>query len=144
MNTAILEDPETIASEFETSNSVVDMSTILKQVSPSNRQAESGSTLPPVPSMQQGHSIQAITEAVQQASSWVRPLQQEMGRVIVGQKYLIDRLIVGMVANGHLLLEGVPGLAKTLALKTLAGAIQANFSGSNSRRTCCLRISLAL
>ncbi|PAW78673.1 MAG: ATPase [Verrucomicrobia bacterium Tous-C9LFEB] len=72
-------------------------------------------------------SIQAINESVQRTSAWVRPLQQEMGRVIVGQKYLVDRLIIGLVANGHILLEGVPGLAKTLALKTLASAIQSKF-----------------
>lgn len=72
-------------------------------------------------------SIQAINEHVQRAASWVPPLQQEVGRVIIGQKDLVDRLLVGLVANGHLLLEGVPGLAKTLALKTLAGAINAKF-----------------
>jgi MoxR-like ATPase len=71
--------------------------------------------------------IQAITEAVQRTSAWVRPLQQEIGRVIVGQNYLVHRLLVGLLANGHLLLEGVPGLAKTLSLRTLAGAIQAKF-----------------
>ncbi len=72
-------------------------------------------------------SIQAITESVQHTSSWVQPLQQEMGRVIIGQKYLIDRLLIGLLANGHILLEGVPGLAKTLAMKTLAAAIQTKF-----------------
>ncbi|MCC7518640.1 MAG: MoxR family ATPase [Verrucomicrobiae bacterium] len=72
-------------------------------------------------------SIQAINENVQRAASWVPLIQQEVGRVIVGQKYLVDRLLVGLVANGHILLEGVPGLAKTLALKTLAGAIHAKF-----------------
>jgi MoxR-like ATPase len=72
-------------------------------------------------------SIQAINESVQRTSSWVRPLQQEIGRVIVGQKYLIDRLLVGLLANGHILLEGVPGLAKTLSLKTLAASIQTKF-----------------
>ena len=71
--------------------------------------------------------IHAINEAVQAASAWVRPLEQEIGRVIVGQKYLVDRLIIGLVANGHLLLEGVPGLAKTLSLRTLAAAIQVQF-----------------
>ena len=71
--------------------------------------------------------IQAINEAVQAASTWVRPLEQEIGRVIVGQKYLVDRLLVGLIANGHLLLEGVPGLAKTLSLRTLAAAIQTQF-----------------
>ncbi len=72
-------------------------------------------------------SIQAINESVQRASTWVRPLQQEIGRVIVGQKYLIDRLLVGLIANGHILLEGVPGLAKTLSMKTLAAAISTKF-----------------
>ncbi|MBI4025042.1 MAG: MoxR family ATPase [Verrucomicrobia bacterium] len=72
-------------------------------------------------------SIQAINESVQRASVWVRPLQQEIGRVIVGQRYLIDRLMVGLIANGHILLEGVPGLAKTLSMKTLAAAIQTKF-----------------
>jgi len=72
-------------------------------------------------------SIQAINEAVQRSSTWVPVLQQEIGRVIIGQKYLIDRLIIGLIANGHILLEGVPGLAKTLSLKTLAAAIQTKF-----------------
>lgn len=72
-------------------------------------------------------SIQAINESVQKASSWVQPLQQQMGKVIIGQKYLIDRLLIGLIANGHILLEGVPGLAKTLSLKTLAAAIQTKF-----------------
>lgn len=75
----------------------------------------------------QNASIQAINEAVQQASAWVRPLEQEIGRVIVGQKYLVDRLIIGLISSGHILLEGVPGLAKTLSLRTLASAIQAHF-----------------
>ncbi len=81
--------------------------------------------LPPLPG--QNASIQAITQAVREASAWVSPLQQEIGRVIVGQNYLINRLLVGLLANGHLLLEGVPGLAKTLSLRTLAGAVQAKF-----------------
>lgn len=72
-------------------------------------------------------SIQAINESVQRTSTWVRPLQQEIGRVIVGQKYLIDRLLVGLIGNGHILLEGVPGLAKTLSMKTLAAAVQTKF-----------------
>jgi MoxR-like ATPase len=83
----------------------------------------------PLRSDYSGHnsSIQAINEAVAKTSAWVHPLQREIGRVIVGQQHLIDRLLVGLVANGHLLLEGVPGLAKTLSLKTLAAAIQVKF-----------------
>jgi MoxR-like ATPase len=57
----------------------------------------------------------------------VIPLQQEMARVIVGQKHLLDRLLIALLTNGHVLLEGVPGLAKTLALKTLAGCIAVEF-----------------
>ncbi|HSI83190.1 MAG TPA: MoxR family ATPase [Candidatus Methylacidiphilales bacterium] len=72
-------------------------------------------------------NIQAINEAVARASGWVRPMQQQMARVIVGQRDLVERLIVGVVANGHVLLEGVPGLAKTLALKTLAQCMQVRF-----------------
>jgi MoxR-like ATPase len=72
-------------------------------------------------------TIQAVNDAVLQTSTWVRPLQQEMGRVIVGQKQLIDRLLIALVTNGHLLLEGVPGLAKTLSLTTLAGAVSLHF-----------------
>jgi MoxR-like ATPase len=72
--------------------------------------------------------IQAINDAVRQNSAWVQPLRQEIGRVIIGQQHLVDRLIVGLISNGHILLEGVPGLAKTLALKTLAGAVGLHFS----------------
>lgn len=71
--------------------------------------------------------IRAVQDAVQQNSSWIMPLRQEMARVIVGQQALIDRLLVGLLGNGHLLLEGVPGLAKTLALKTLSSVISASF-----------------
>jgi MoxR-like ATPase len=76
-----------------------------------------------------GHNerIQAINEAVRQNTAWVAPLRQEIGRVLVGQKNLVDRLLVGLVTNGHILLEGVPGLAKTLSLKTLAAATQLKF-----------------
>jgi MoxR-like ATPase len=72
-------------------------------------------------------NIQAINESVRTASAWVAPLRQEIGRVIIGQQQLVDRLLVGLVTNGHLLLEGVPGLAKTLAVKTLAAATQVKF-----------------
>ena len=71
--------------------------------------------------------IQAINDSVAQASVWVKPLQEQIGRVIVGQTHLINRLLVGLVGNGHILLEGVPGLAKTLSLKTLAAAASVKF-----------------
>src|SRR5579859_6886335 len=72
-------------------------------------------------------ALRAARETVLDNSAWVGPLQTEMARVIVGQKHLLDRLLVALLTNGHVLLEGVPGLAKTLALKTLAGAIAVRF-----------------
>jgi MoxR-like ATPase len=64
---------------------------------------------------------------VRHAAGWISALRKEIGRVIVGQDHLVDRLLVGLLANGHVLLEGVPGLAKTLSVRTLAAAIQAEF-----------------
>ena len=64
---------------------------------------------------------------VQKAAGWIAALRKEIGHVIVGQEHLVDRLLVGLLANGHVLLEGVPGLAKTLSVRTLAAAIQAQF-----------------
>src|SRR5437763_4307972 len=72
--------------------------------------------------------ITGITEEVQRAGAFVQPLFAELNKVIVGQKYLLERLCVGLLANGHLLLEGVPGLAKTLAVKTMANCINVKFS----------------
>ncbi len=72
--------------------------------------------------------IDAINQAVQEAGSFLRPLFNELGKVIVGQTYLVERLVVGLLANGHVLLEGVPGLAKTLAVKSLAGCLNVKFS----------------
>jgi MoxR-like ATPase len=75
--------------------------------------------------MEQG--IGAINEQVKRESEFVRTLVGEIGKVIVGQEYLIERLLVGLLADGHVLLEGVPGLAKTLSVKTLSAAIQTSF-----------------
>ena len=72
--------------------------------------------------------ISAINDKVRADSAFVAPLRAEIEKVIVGQQYLVDRLLVGLLANGHVLLEGVPGLAKTLAVKTLSQAISASFS----------------
>src|SRR5207302_8108411 len=72
-------------------------------------------------------SIRAIHEKVKQASVFVQALKQEIGKVIVGQEYLVERLLVGLLADGHVLLEGVPGLAKTLAVRTLARTIETHF-----------------
>jgi MoxR-like ATPase len=68
--------------------------------------------------------IRAIEAQISDASQWVAPLKRQMATVIVGQRLLVDRLLTGVLTNGHLLLEGVPGLAKTLALKTLAACIE--------------------
>jgi MoxR-like ATPase len=72
-------------------------------------------------------AMRAARETVVQNSAWVEPLRQEMARIIVGQHHLLDRLLVALLTNGHVLLEGVPGLAKTLALKTLAAGIAVRF-----------------
>src|SRR5260221_938576 len=71
--------------------------------------------------------IRAINEKVRQESIFVEELFNEIGKVIVGQRYILERILVGLLADGHILLEGVPGLAKTLAVKTLAGTIDAKF-----------------
>ncbi len=73
------------------------------------------------------YDIKAINEKIQRESGFIDLMQMEMGKVIVGQKYMVERLLVGLLANGHILLEGVPGLAKTLSIKTLADAIAAKF-----------------
>jgi MoxR-like ATPase len=72
--------------------------------------------------------LSAINAAVQEAGGFVSPLFTEINKVVVGQKYLVERLVVGLLANGHVLLEGVPGLAKTLSVKTLATALHVKFS----------------
>jgi MoxR-like ATPase len=71
--------------------------------------------------------IRALTERVQQESSFVEVLNQEVGKVIVGQRYMLERILIGLLCNGHVLLEGVPGLAKTLTVRTIADSINASF-----------------
>ncbi|MBK8808570.1 MAG: AAA family ATPase [Bacteroidales bacterium] len=73
-------------------------------------------------------NINELNERIKQESSFVDMLQLEMGKVIVGQKELIESLMISLLSNGHILLEGVPGLAKTLAINTLATTIDASFS----------------
>jgi MoxR-like ATPase len=72
--------------------------------------------------------IKELNEKIQKESAFVDLLSLELGKVIVGQKYMVERLLIGLLSNGHVLLEGVPGLAKTLAIKSLASTIQAKFS----------------
>ncbi len=71
--------------------------------------------------------IAALNEKIKQESAFVDLLMNEISKVIVGQKQMVERLIVGLLGNGHILLEGVPGLAKTLAIKTLASAMKAKY-----------------
>ncbi len=73
------------------------------------------------------NSIREINEAVKQASAWVPILKNEIGRTIIGQKQLVERLLIGLLSGGHILLEGLPGLAKTMAVRTLAQAISTDF-----------------
>jgi MoxR-like ATPase len=72
--------------------------------------------------------IQELNARIEKESAFVELLNLEIEKVIVGQKYMVDRLLIGLLSNGHVLLEGVPGLAKTLAIKTLAQSINAKFS----------------
>ncbi|MDY0081161.1 MAG: MoxR family ATPase [Ignavibacteriaceae bacterium] len=71
--------------------------------------------------------ITALNEKIKQESAFVELLQTEIGKTIIGQKNMVERLIIGLLANGHILLEGVPGLAKTLAIKSLAAAMKAKY-----------------
>jgi MoxR-like ATPase len=73
------------------------------------------------------NGITAINEKVKQESLFIKDLTSQIGSIIVGQKYLIERLLIGILANGHILLEGVPGLAKTLSVNVLAQAIDTKF-----------------
>lgn len=72
-------------------------------------------------------SIQEVNSKIREASSTLKDLIREIGKVIVGQQYLVDRLLMALLADGHILIEGVPGLAKTLSVRTLSQAIAAQF-----------------
>ena len=72
--------------------------------------------------------IRQLNSKIQYQAAFIDRLRDEVGRVIVGQHQMLDRLLIGLLSNGHVLLEGVPGLAKTLAIKSLAQAIHAKFS----------------
>ena len=72
--------------------------------------------------------IRAINEKIERESAFIDLLTMEMNKVIVGQKHMVERLLIGLLGQGHILLEGVPGLAKTLAINTLSQAINGSFS----------------
>ncbi len=78
--------------------------------------------------MQTAEDIRIINEKIQHAALFVDRLRSELSKVVVGQTYMVDRLLIGLLSNGHVLLEGVPGLAKTLTIKSLAQAVHAKFS----------------
>ncbi|OGF63297.1 MAG: ATPase [Candidatus Fischerbacteria bacterium RBG_13_37_8] len=71
--------------------------------------------------------IQAINEMIRKESAFIEKLLSEISKVIIGQKYMVERLLIALLSNGHVLLEGVPGLAKTLAVRTLSGAVRTKF-----------------
>ena len=75
--------------------------------------------------MESNYDIDVLNERVERESRFLREIGDELGKVIVGQRYLVERLLIGLLCNGHVLLEGLPGLAKTLAVSSLAGAIRA-------------------
>ncbi|CAN0533851.1 unnamed protein product, partial [Laminaria digitata] len=71
--------------------------------------------------------LAVVNERIAKESAFVEELVNEIGRVVVGQKYMVERLLIGLLGNGHVLLEGVPGLAKTLTVSSMAQAINAQF-----------------
>ncbi|MDH7605173.1 MAG: AAA family ATPase, partial [Melioribacter sp.] len=71
--------------------------------------------------------ITALNEKIRRESEFIDILFNEISKVIVGQKQMLERLVIGLLSNGHILLEGVPGLAKTLAIKSLAASMKAKF-----------------
>lgn len=78
--------------------------------------------------MQTGEDIKLLTQRIEQASVFAGRLRGELSKTIIGQQHMVDSLLIGLLCNGHVLLEGVPGLAKTLTIKLLAEAVHAKFS----------------
>jgi MoxR-like ATPase len=72
--------------------------------------------------------IRQLNERISYTGRFIDTLRNEVGKIIIGQSYMLDRLLIGLLSNGHVLLEGVPGLAKTLTIKSLSQAIHAKFS----------------
>ena len=78
--------------------------------------------------LQTAEDIRLLNEKISYSSNFVNRINDELGKVIVGQQVMIERLLIGLLSNGHILLEGVPGLAKTLAIKSLAQSVHAQYS----------------
>ena len=78
--------------------------------------------------LQTAEDIRLLNDEINQSAGFVNKINDELSKVIVGQQGMIERLLIGLLSNGHVLLEGVPGLAKTLSIKSLAQAVHTNFS----------------
>src|SRR5688500_5961703 len=78
--------------------------------------------------LQTAEDIRLLNEKISYSAGFINKIHDELGKIIVGQNHMIERLLIGLLSNGHILLEGVPGLAKTLAIKSLAQTIHADFS----------------
>src|SRR5687767_117521 len=78
--------------------------------------------------LQTADDIRQLNERINYSGRFLDTLRTEVGKVIIGQSYMLDRLLIGLLSNGHVLLEGVPGLAKTLTIKSLSQSIHAHFS----------------
>jgi len=87
--------------------------------------------------MNESVNIKELNERIRQESEFVDLIGIEMNKVIVGQKHLIESLLIGLLSDGHILLEGLPGLAKTLAINTLATTSTQSSAAYSSRPTCC-------
>ena len=78
--------------------------------------------------MQTGEDIRLLNQKIEHASEFIERIRTELSKVIIGQLHMVDSLLTGLLCNGHVLLEGVPGLAKTLTIKSLSQAVHAKFS----------------
>src|SRR5690606_21046208 len=94
---------------------------------PPRRNAVDEASAAPVSASEPAIDTTPLSEHIQQQSTWVPAVRTEMGKVVIGQENLVNRLLIGMLVNGHILLEGVPGLAKTLTVHALAGCLSADF-----------------
>jgi MoxR-like ATPase len=87
--------------------------------------------------------IRALNEMIERESAFIDLLRMEMDKVIIGQKHMVDRLLIGLLGDGHILLEGVPGLAKTLAINTCQNVYRPILAGSSLPPICCRPICWA-
>jgi MoxR-like ATPase len=90
--------------------------------------------------LNQAEDIKQLTEKVKEQNVYFSLLKKEINRAIIGQEYMVDRLLIGLLGNGHVLLEGVPGLAKTLAIKTFQKRFTERFLEFSLRQIYCLQM----